>query len=260
MHEEEEDQNSLFVEGSNTHFTFEEDKDENILIKSEVTPAGGESIQNPFKDNLFNSENLPQTVKLNVEINDDYMARFTQKEPEPISTHSENIMKRRKNKGKKHNISMHQLDDDTRKQMEEAIEKERQAMMKEESDALAEKSKSASLLVTESNEMPELALTQAQKLSMSAPVEVVENHFPTVQKKDETEDDDNLNDREPEIANLQILDEPEEIQIIEEEDIEEDNILRKPSASSPPQFQNIEDKQEEQESIEIIDKEDEEHK
>lgn len=34
VHEEEEDQNSLFVEGSNTHFTFEEDKDENILIKS----------------------------------------------------------------------------------------------------------------------------------------------------------------------------------------------------------------------------------
>lgn len=109
-------------------------------------------------------------------------------------------MKRRKNKGKKHNISMHQLDDDTRKQMEEAIEKERQAMMKEESDAQTERSKTLSLLPNEGSEQPDLP--ESKPASLSAPVAVVENHFATVQKKEETEDEDNLNDREPEIANI----------------------------------------------------------
>jgi hypothetical protein len=30
-----------------------------------------------------------------------------------MSTHSENMMKRRKNKGKKHNLSIHQFDEET---------------------------------------------------------------------------------------------------------------------------------------------------
>ena len=60
---------------------------------------------NPFKDNLFNSENLPVTKA--VEINENYL--------EPSSLNE--ILKRRKNKGKQRGVSIHEFNEEEKKQI-----------------------------------------------------------------------------------------------------------------------------------------------
>ena len=104
---DEDDQDDLFLDA---HFAPEEDR----VAQSEViTPT---SIENPFKTNLFNSEQTPSTQKLDVQIQDNYIKVSQTEVPVPeMSTHSENIMKRRKQnkEGKKHNISIHQFDEET---------------------------------------------------------------------------------------------------------------------------------------------------
>jgi len=64
------------------------------------------SVANPFKTNLFNSELIPTTNKIDVFVNDNYMNDMKESK-ESKSTHDDMIAKRRKNKGKKQNISIH---------------------------------------------------------------------------------------------------------------------------------------------------------
>ena len=65
---------------------------------------------NPFAASLANSEALPVIQKLDVKINDDYLAQYGQDEAESKTskdTHSENIKRRKNLRGKKQNISIH---------------------------------------------------------------------------------------------------------------------------------------------------------
>ena len=87
VHDEDDEQDSLFVQTPKP------------LANSEQTTLS--PIENPFKDNLAVSEQLPVLQK--VEINDDYM---NQK-----SLHQENIMKRKKSRSK--NVSITSLDEST---------------------------------------------------------------------------------------------------------------------------------------------------
>jgi hypothetical protein len=57
---------------------------------------------NPFKEKLSASEMLPTTSKVEVVVNDNYMAELEKKE----STHDQNIARRKKNK-KDRNLSIH---------------------------------------------------------------------------------------------------------------------------------------------------------
>lgn len=69
-------------------------------MDSERSPT----IQNPFEDHLANSENLPIIQKLEVKINDDYLAQYNPNEHEEESDklrHNENIKKRKNLRGKK---------------------------------------------------------------------------------------------------------------------------------------------------------------
>jgi len=80
-----------------------------------------------------------------VQINDNYLEQYTKgnknassvSKPELLSTHAENMNKRRKNKGKKHNISIHQFDEQTQKTIQETLEKERNNQKLEEDAALS---------------------------------------------------------------------------------------------------------------------------
>jgi len=56
---------------------------------------------NPFKDKLSVSESLPTTSKMDVFVNDNYMAELKKE-----STHDQNMAKRKKNK-KDRNLSIH---------------------------------------------------------------------------------------------------------------------------------------------------------
>lgn len=86
-------------------------------------------MENPFKDNLANSERLPETNKLiDVEINDDYMNQLSS------SQHKDMIKKRKKNRGK--NVSIHQFDEATQKSIQETVEKEREKIQLDEGESL----------------------------------------------------------------------------------------------------------------------------
>lgn len=103
-------------------------------------------MENPFKDTLANSDILPETKKLDTVIVDNYMdtqasrlGSFTQKMAESkdddsllavTSKHQENIMKRRGRK--KQNLSIHQLDETTKKSIADAIQKERESLQETE--------------------------------------------------------------------------------------------------------------------------------
>merc|ERR1711935_570279 len=74
VHEEgDENQNDLFVDGAGFQ-DFGDAENEKKEIKNVEGTETSPTIENPFVDNLANSENLPVTQKLDVKINDDYLA------------------------------------------------------------------------------------------------------------------------------------------------------------------------------------------
>ena len=90
VHEEDDEENNqadMFVDGDNFNFNIEEEEKEDTQItpgiaQSEVTGANkpildsmaaSGKVENPFKNNLFNSEQTPTTQKISVEIHDNYI-------------------------------------------------------------------------------------------------------------------------------------------------------------------------------------------
>lgn len=154
-----------------------------------------------------------------------------------MSTHNENIMKRRKNKGKKHNLSIHQFDEETQKTIQETIEQQ------QEQDKLHEETSS--------------------KLQEFKMVTLVEDHIlPSINKESEAikDDQDYLNDRDESdcIASINInqVDEPIDVRVIEQEDGEK-IMGRQRSGLDFQDIPEIISQKDEQDSIEIIDKTDE---
>lgn len=147
VHEEDEEQANMFVSGEALNF-------------SEAQPQMSNSVANPFKTNLFNSELLPTTNKIDVFVNDNYMNDMKESK-DSKSTHDDMIAKRRKNKGKKQNISIHQFDEETKKAFQDTLEKERLTI---EEEGL---SKSVQVIPTTSE------LLKPEELGF----EIVENHF-----------------------------------------------------------------------------------
>jgi hypothetical protein len=71
--------------------------------------ASAESAENPFKDNLANSVALPVTQKLDVQIDENYLAQYegdVLEGQEGKNLHVEKQLRRR-NKAKTQNISIH---------------------------------------------------------------------------------------------------------------------------------------------------------
>jgi hypothetical protein len=86
---------------------FTEDDDDEVFIVHEEDDQDNLFVDaNPFKDKLSSSETLPTINKVEVVVNDNYMAELEK------STHDQNIARRRKNK-KDRNLSIHQFDENT---------------------------------------------------------------------------------------------------------------------------------------------------
>ena len=82
-----------------------------------------ESAENPFTDNLANSVALPLTQKLDVQIDENYLAQFEPEEKEGQDSknmHAEKQLRRR-NKAKTQNISIHQFDAKTQQSIQETV-------------------------------------------------------------------------------------------------------------------------------------------
>lgn len=117
VHEEDDDnQDHLFAEGAFQNFDDinEESKNSEDTKRESQSPT---TVSNPFVDNLANSENLPVTQKLEVKINDDYLAQYNNhnEESESNKRHNAKIQQRKNLRGKKQNISIHQFDEATQK-------------------------------------------------------------------------------------------------------------------------------------------------
>ena len=95
VHEEGEEgaeQENLFVDGAD--FQNFDDIDQENDKKGDDAAVLSPTIENPFVDNLANSENLPATQKLDVKINDDYLAQYSKiegDEEEDKKRHNEKI-------------------------------------------------------------------------------------------------------------------------------------------------------------------------
>lgn len=106
VHEEEDDnQDSLFAEGAFQSFNEEDVVDPQPAQPTMEKKASSESTENPFKDNLANSEALPLTQKLDVKIEENYIGQFNNiegdKEIEDTKNmHMENKQKRKNNRNK----------------------------------------------------------------------------------------------------------------------------------------------------------------
>ena len=212
VHEEDEEQANMFVSGEALNF-------------SEAQPQMSNSVANPFKTNLFNSELLPTTNKIDVFVNDNYMNDMKESK-DSKSTHDDMIAKRRKNKGKKQNISIHQFDEETKKAFQDTLEKERLTI---EEEGL---SKSVQVIPTTSE------LLKPEELGF----EIVENHFQKTTEEAKEEEEDNFNDRvnEADLVAIPMCidDPPAEIVVVEAEEDEVDIIMRK-SDGDNMEFQDI---------------------
>ena len=127
VHEEDDDnQDHLFAEGAFQNFddVNEETKNSEETKKESQSPT---TVSNPFVDNLANSENLPVTQKLEVKINDDYLAQYNNQNEESESNkrHNAKIQQRKNLRGKKQNISIHQFDEATQKTIQDTVEQVR---------------------------------------------------------------------------------------------------------------------------------------
>ena len=89
------------------------------------------SVQNPFQDNLANSDILPKIQKLDVQINENYISQLGTTEnassaESKESAHQERVNKRKNARGKNKNLSIHQFDEQTQRTIQNTIKEERE--------------------------------------------------------------------------------------------------------------------------------------